>query len=361
MKTQNIAFHVVLLLLITLFSCGPSKQKSDFKETNAGIDGIKDEQGLKKYLETEITSIPKNIGLFDQKLARELGIDLKMINEIEDLVNGINMDIYRIELVPGLNDQSNPTNPYDNFTSMFGSNDFKPNMPSKGSLVSNSLGAGYGYNYRGWVYGQSSGGTATYNDGSTWIKITVVDRDGSTYTQESTHTADGGLIYLHVEEVDSEGNREISHHESEDPAEQNSEAERARRHNEASGGSESSESSEGDEDAGENSGDGEKLDKYQPADGSSANFCPLTLDICRRAVENLIKDQQKVKTGWLIINPGEPDDQPEGQRLYFDPESLVINPAFDTDGSRRIDPSTIQKRIRMIIPIHVNPPGPNEE
>ncbi|PRP93580.1 hypothetical protein [Enhygromyxa salina] len=96
-------------------------------------------------------------------------------------------------------------------------------------------------------------------------------------------------------------------------------------------------------------------DGYQPADGSSGVFCPLSLWQCREAAKELSEtDPYRIIEGYALFQPA-PDGKadPDGPRLTLDPQTLVVNPeAIQNQGK---EPTAF----RLEIPVIVLPPKPN--
>ena len=98
--------------------------------------------------------------------------------------------------------------------------------------------------------------------------------------------------------------------------------------------------------------------KYQPSDGAGV-FCPLAVEVCRRGMDEVLESGDDVLVGVVFVNPGDPDDLPEGTRLVFDPEGLVINPDPTTTVGR--DSARDPSGFKMALPVWVLPPAPDEE
>ncbi|MEO0601931.1 MAG: hypothetical protein AAF211_10880 [Myxococcota bacterium] len=84
-------------------------------------------------------------------------------------------------------------------------------------------------------------------------------------------------------------------------------------------------------------------------------ICPLILPRCRFLYGQMMEQGAPGSVAWMEINPGDPEVQPGGQRLHYDPYGLVVNP----------DPTTVEAvdaaglpPVRFRVPVLVLPAGP---
>ena len=117
------------------------------------------------------------------------------------------------------------------------------------------------------------------------------------------------------------------------------------------------------DDSNEGTGDGDEdaqdgVDQYQPASGDEGSFCPNSVEYCRRGRERAEASGGTILTGMVLVNPGDPLVPVNGPRLIFDPQDLVINP--DPAVAESAGGTSRNTRFQMIIPVLVNPPGPND-
>lgn len=116
-----------------------------------------------------------------------------------------------------------------------------------------------------------------------------------------------------------------------------------------------SESGSGDRSGGDHSTDtAPDPEKYRPADGDGV-FCPLAVEVCRRYMQEALDSRDEVLVGVVLVNPADPNVQPDAPRLVIDPQGLVINPDPNTvHANTARNPSTF----RMALPVAVLPPRP---
>lgn len=349
------------------------------------MNGYRDEGGLKRILERHF----QNASLFgtpeaDRRLNRapdgrvaeiaeafrEAGIDPEIMREMESLVRGMDVSIHRVEYMPGFTGLDVPGAPNADPGAQGLEDDggLTPGIPRGESLASSDN------TYRVYHSYEDGGRTRErgYRDGSTWYHAEgrtadggymrydrVTNRDGSTRYYRLTITdGEDGDIRSHVEErqegrpitqaeKDHQRSTGYQHPDDEGPDDQGTPAEGEEAGGEEQGGGE-----------GDGNGSDEDLDQYQPAEGGEGTFCPLILEHCRRALEEMGESREEILVGTVLVNPGDPDDQPKGSRLVYDPENLVINP--DPETSRGEARRLGSRRFWMSIPVWVNPPGPNE-
>lgn len=335
------------------------------REQGLAMNGYKDTAALKRVVENyfQAAALPK--GFFDENLARELGVDFQALKELSDLALLNGLEIYRVEMIPGLGSDLTPLDPTDT-GGQGNAGAFAPGFPSRGSLV------GQGAVSRVQTQtGDRRTGSSTFRDGSTWTITRSTDKDGNVSVHETTRDGNGDVEYYHGRIYNSAGEQtadKVIEHDN-----QPSQAEEARRRTgqradddpfappNATGDGETGGGNEGTD--GKDTGDGDqekpgKLDQYQPAEGGAGSFCPLTIEICRRGLEKALASFHQVRVGMVRVNPGDPDDAPpSAPRLVFDPEDLVINPDPNAASPRE---GRSPARFRMDIPVWVNPPGPSE-
>lgn len=329
---------------------------------------LKDVQALTRITETyfEDTVLPPNAISAD--LARELGEDLQGIKELTELGRLNGLQIERIELIPDLG--GSPDFGGGNSDTFGGSSGWSPALPSKGSLVMQSQSG----NVTGWSRvntGNERSGTNTYRDGSTWTVSRTTAPDGTVKAVEFTVTKTGEVQHSHVVVFrPGEAPEEHAQGTTENP----SQAEQARQNQpprqpgpfdppqedngngDDSGGADD-DSSADDSIADEGSTDDPTSESLPRDDVGS--FCPLTIEICRRALEEALASQKDVLIGMIHINPGDPDlHQANAPRLIYDPQGLVINPDPNATSGGIGGPPP---RFDMGVTGLVNPPGPGEE
>ncbi|WP_411817936.1 hypothetical protein [Hyphococcus sp. DH-69] len=341
------------IIMIDRIQGAREKAFSEADKMGLTINGYGDVKGLNNVLKDHFNQTSLGRTALDEqaKKIEEAGLDFAALRELDSLLRSGPIAIERIEYVPGWDagGHSNGIIMRPDQLGDYEGNEFTPGLPSKGSL------AGYSYHIRR----NPDGGyteTIVFDDGSHIIQGSS-DNDAGGKTHFVVVFADGQVRYTERVDTDKRGNvtEERVYINPEPHETSEAEEEHAARQRETSGASVTvGEPTE------EESGDTEDADieGYQPADGTAGVFCPMTVEICRREYNRAISSREKVFAGMIFVNPGDPDDQPKGPRLVYDPEDLAINPYFSSGaGSKKLNPG----QFRMVLPVLVNPPGPDEE
>lgn len=357
-RLRTLAVHALAITLIgAIVSPEAYAQDDSFAEPHPAfaeaeksglvIRGIQDEEGLRRVVEHYLDGLRPGEWLRDSKVAEALGVDFETLRELESMIRMSDLLVYRVEMMPGPTGQPGTDVPSRDVKDLE-SDGFTPGFPSRGSLVGTK-----GYSSHTVSHGPGYGVEVnTYPDGSSWLRSFVTNSAGVTVSVEQTVNPDGSIRHSHVVTEGNDGPRRETTTDQENGPPNMAEAERkdeeARRE----------EAARGEEAPAEDAGEGEDVDQFQPPDGAGGTFCPLTVEICRRGFEEALASGQKLLVGMVLVNPGDPDDQPAASRLVYDTKDLVINP--DPERTRRRDSATDPRRFRMDIPVWVNPPGPGE-
>lgn len=332
------------------------------------MNGIRDVAGLQRIV---LDAVDGKNGVRNQ-LEDALGdglskqLDRSAIEQLGALIRMDGLAIDRIEFVPGLEGfQGGESGILDPLGDELGYDrgEFGPDMPSQMGLVS----AIERHNTpNGYVI------IGTYDDLSMWSVIVeggagkkqvtylVTGAGGvETWSESTTYYSDGRVVPNRRETNALPAGRAwegFGHHyneeqrrqreaRSERPAQDNTAAEKP-----------TSEKPENPAKPADKPAGGGKLDQYQPADGTGT-FCPMTVEVCRRQIEQALADGEQVLVGGVYVNPAEPNVQPEASSMVYDPQELVINPSPEAwRGRQKFDPS----RYSIRLPVWVNPPGPDE-
>ena len=345
------------------------------------INGLSDEAGIRGMVERYFEENALLDDVLDshgarsiEEFAKDFGVDPAAIKDLADTLRGQDIGIYRVELVPwlevpmgggdqgggipGMNplDPTAGVDPWDPTGSGLGGG-----RPSGLGLVSTKH-----HRFNHAVRVDLPGGgfivTERYEAKSIWVRTTIPAGENAFRTRDVVLDP-GGQERVVLERTEHRDGRREVHETRNVRTGQNTEAVRAyneQREREEAARQERQREATNQKPGGEkpdDDGQGGKVDKYQPADGTGAgSFCPLMLEFCRRALKEAEEKRSNLLLGAVLVNPGDPDVQPRGSRLVYDPEDLVINPA--SPQSRGRAPGRIQFRAR--IPVLINPPGPDE-
>lgn len=329
---------------------------------SAWIKGLSDFEGIERALAEASVQGRRGADLFTDRFsarAREIGVDLNGVRDLANATIHLPFILERVEFVPGLDASELNNGIITDFDGLgeYEGGEFSPGMPDKNSL------SGFRTSSRA---GRSLGGSLTwhywtYSDGSTTFNRRVRNESGDTIAWTITITDENGNVeYSREEGTDPDGNWTIESKRNEPPGDEHSEAyEAEKRHARAQGLDIDDDSSgdRGDADAVEKpSVDDPALDKFQPANGEGS-YCPLVFEICRRQMEQAFASGEDIFTGMILVNPGDPDVQPVAPRLIIDPKDLVIDPS---GRSRNRAPRRELGFSQAVLPVWVNPAGPNE-
>ena len=333
------------------------------KADEAGwIKGLSDFDGIERSVAVSSAHAVRRQNQAPDRIAdraKEIGVDLKAVRELSEAALELPFILDRVEFVPGLDATELNHGIITDFDNLgeFEGGEFSPGLPDRDSL------AGFRTSYRA-ESDPSSGITWhywTFSDGSTSFYRRVRDETGKTisFTLEITDE-NGDVEFYHETNTDPDGVTTTQGAASEPPGDEHSEAYEAEGQHITTLDQDDevprdAPNNEGAEDV-DTPADDPAIDKFQPADGEGS-YCPLVFEICRRQMEQALAAGDDIFTGMVLINPAEPDVQPVAPRLIIDPRDLVMDPS----GKRRNRaPRNRQAFSQAVLPVWVNPPGPND-
>jgi len=347
------------------------------------IKGVSDVEGLERVISHALQQMKPERLLkpeFDLDFAEMHGLDVNALKKMDHLLRNGPIAIDLVEFIPGATGGIATPGLLQPFGEApeYGGGEFTPAFPGKDSLASSVPFVVYRQIPNG-KDSQTGGGRFVhvgFEDGSQYMDLTFTDRDGNKVHEfhitngEGEVEADSRLVTTSDGEVISQ--TDTIRPRGNDPSQARREHEAViqnedgrREHNESTNDGDTDADADTDSgndtgsDADSGSGDAPAedpaIDQYQPADGEGT-FCPMTVEVCRRQMKKALEDGENVLVGGVFINPARQDDTPKASRLVFDPEDLVINPS--PEASRQRQPYT--GTFLMVLPVWVNPPGPNE-
>jgi hypothetical protein len=278
---------------------------------------------------------------------RDLGFaenfnDLLELNLIE------NLGIELVELIPW-SEEGSDSHPFGDYLE---DDPLAAGFPSKGSLTGNT-----DVYTSGTIRGEG-GAKINYTrvqhetPGGNFVFTTKFHHpNGGTAVVHHVVGSDNELLFRSQELYDKDGNL-IEHRDSgQNPEAEAPEPEQPEDEEVADGDNPNEDGEDGEE--------GEGVTGYQPTDGGVV-MCPLYLEYCRRVANDILEgaNPDRIKLGFLRINPAQEDDYTDSPRLNYDPNDFVVNPNPNAGTNRG---GEVVPHTQFNIPVLINPPGPDEE